>query len=242
MERDYLVLQLYGALSSWGEIAVGEQRSTSNRPSKSAVLGLVAASLGIERSKHEKLTSLYTGFSFASRSRTGESVLADFHTAQSAPAPSLKKKRVETRADALRIAAEKTGTMLSRREYLMDAVARVTIWPKSGASYSLEDVQQALRFPVYALYLGRRCCPLGLPLSPQILRAESPTEALRIAKFPQIEGVPGVGGEKNKRYLYCWEGGTHDLSNVRTVARRDGAVRHGAWQFEPRQEHQAMGE
>ena len=47
--RDYLVMRLYAPLASWGEIAVGEVRHSANYPSKSALLGLLGAALGVRR-------------------------------------------------------------------------------------------------------------------------------------------------------------------------------------------------
>ena len=47
--RDYLVFQLYGQLASWGDIAVGETRPSALTPTKSAILGLVAAALRLKR-------------------------------------------------------------------------------------------------------------------------------------------------------------------------------------------------
>ena len=44
---DYLLLRLYGPLASWGEIAVGESRHSAVQPSRSALLGLLGAALGI---------------------------------------------------------------------------------------------------------------------------------------------------------------------------------------------------
>ena len=49
-----LLFRLYGPLASWGEIAVGESRHTAVYPSKSALLGLLAASLGIRRDEEER--------------------------------------------------------------------------------------------------------------------------------------------------------------------------------------------
>jgi CRISPR system Cascade subunit CasD len=46
---EYLLFRLYGPLASWGEIAVGESRHTATYPGKSALLGLLAAALGIRR-------------------------------------------------------------------------------------------------------------------------------------------------------------------------------------------------
>ena len=47
---DYLLMRLYGPLASWGEIAVGESRHSAMHPSKSALIGLLAAAVGVERS------------------------------------------------------------------------------------------------------------------------------------------------------------------------------------------------
>ena len=49
MIRDYLVFRLYGPMCSWGDIAVGEVRPSTVHPSKSAILGLIAAALGVKR-------------------------------------------------------------------------------------------------------------------------------------------------------------------------------------------------
>ena len=49
MIRDYLVFRLYGPMCSWGDIAVGEVRPSTVHPAKSAILGLIAAALGIKR-------------------------------------------------------------------------------------------------------------------------------------------------------------------------------------------------
>src|SRR5256885_4103212 len=49
MIRDYLVFRLYGPMCSWGDIAVGEVRPSTVPPSKSAILGLIAAALGTKR-------------------------------------------------------------------------------------------------------------------------------------------------------------------------------------------------
>ncbi|WP_295540003.1 CRISPR-associated protein Cas5, partial [Thiolapillus sp.] len=46
---DYLVFQLYAPLASWGGQAVGQERPSDDHPGRSALLGLLAAALGIRR-------------------------------------------------------------------------------------------------------------------------------------------------------------------------------------------------
>ena len=49
---EYLVFQLYGPFMSWGDIAVGEMRPSAMMPAKSAILGLLAAAVGIKRPEY----------------------------------------------------------------------------------------------------------------------------------------------------------------------------------------------
>lgn len=49
MTGRFLTATLYAPTGSFGDIAVGERRGTERRPTRSALLGLLGASLGIER-------------------------------------------------------------------------------------------------------------------------------------------------------------------------------------------------
>ncbi len=62
---DYLLFRLYGPMASWGEIAVGETRHTASYPGKSAIIGLMAAALGIKRTESEKQQQMQQGYSLA---------------------------------------------------------------------------------------------------------------------------------------------------------------------------------
>ena len=79
---DLLLFRLYGPLASWGEIAVGESRHSANYPSKSAILGLVGAALGIERGDEAQQTSLQNGYQVAVEVFSTGQLLRDYHTAQ----------------------------------------------------------------------------------------------------------------------------------------------------------------
>ena len=50
---DFLVFQLQAPLAAWGDIAVGECRPTMAYPGQSALLGLLAAALGVRREDAE---------------------------------------------------------------------------------------------------------------------------------------------------------------------------------------------
>ncbi|HEV2643569.1 MAG TPA: CRISPR-associated protein Cas5, partial [Candidatus Elarobacter sp.] len=76
---DFLLFTLYAPLSSWGDIAVGEMRGTWDRPSRSAVLGLVAAALGLLRDDQAAQEALDGGFGVATRLDASGAPSADYH-------------------------------------------------------------------------------------------------------------------------------------------------------------------
>src|SRR6185295_12377864 len=63
----FLVFRLYGPLASWGEVAVGEVRPSNLHPTRSALLGLLGAALGLRRSDEAALADLARTVRFAVR-------------------------------------------------------------------------------------------------------------------------------------------------------------------------------
>jgi CRISPR system Cascade subunit CasD len=200
MPHEYLLVTLSGPLSAWGEIAVGERRSSWPRPSKSAVLGLVAAALGYDRNDTAAHTALNDGLHFAVRvdspvrSFGGNAKadsrlmpLRDFHTAEFPPQVLVKEaerevSRAPTRADHLRAIKanreRRVNPVLSERWYWIDMRATVALWPSGAcAAPALSEIEAALHEPVFALYLGRKSCPLGRPLNPERVPASNLKEA-----------------------------------------------------------------
>ena len=64
-ETEFLVLRLYGPLAAWGDIACGEVRPTLIHPTKSAILGLLGAALGVRRSDEEIISRMTKSYGFA---------------------------------------------------------------------------------------------------------------------------------------------------------------------------------
>src|SRR4051794_6914258 len=104
-----LAFTLYAPLASMGDIAVGERRGGFDRPARSAVLGLVAAALGLERHDEAGHAALDRSYGLAQRVRTGGTLLEDYHTVQAPQAD--RKARWATRRDAL--ASPRLETLLS---------------------------------------------------------------------------------------------------------------------------------
>ena len=169
----FLVFTIQAPLASWGDIAVGEWRGSWDRPSRSATLGVLGAALGIQRNDREGQSALRDGYRLAVRADNVGTVMQDYHTMQSIPQNFVKKHALRTRAALWTLDKEERQTILSRREYRQNSLYTVTIWATSVAKWSLQELAEALRRPVYALYAGRRSNPVGLPLRPEVVEADT---------------------------------------------------------------------
>jgi len=133
-----LLLRLAGPMQSWGTRSRFDERDTDLEPSKSGVLGLLSAAMGIDRCDWENLEPL-------ARLRMGVRVdrpgvlRYDYHTAQNA-APD----------DPSRV----LRTYVSQRYYLADAIFLVGLEGEDRGL--LERAHAALRNPHWPLYLGRK--------------------------------------------------------------------------------------
>ena len=263
--RDYLTFQLYGPLAAWGDIAVGETRPSSLSPSKSAVLGLIAAALGLRRpdtSQDDALrqqwetqhTALADGYGVAVKLTQSGLPLTDYHTAQAPSSGSGKNKKVfATRRDELTLLPRHDlNTILSRRDYRQDAYAAVALWARVAAPYALDALRDKLLAPEFVLYLGRKSCPLALPLMPVIASAESIEAALADFSFTaaahQIwrddsqtaKWVIGKLAEDTPMLFWDVDAETRVPSKDQSAyTRRDTPTSRRRWQFAVREERRA---
>ena len=236
--REHLLFQLYGPMASWGDVAVGEMRPTFDHPSKSAVLGLVAAALGLKRSDTEEQRALAEGYRFAVRLEAPGVMLRDFHTAE-VPSGKNMPAHVQTRRDELGVVKHKDNPIVSRRDYRCDARATVCLWrANDDPRWSLDALAEELQTPSFLLYLGRKACPLALPLRPQVVEAESLRAAFR--QMPMDAFTHSLFDGEPPEVRFYWEGeadeGFSDDQLLDEVERRDQPVSRTRWQFARRTE------
>ncbi|MEZ5478749.1 MAG: type I-E CRISPR-associated protein Cas5/CasD [Thiolinea sp.] len=177
--QDYLVFQLYAPLVSWGDQAVGQERPSADHPSRSALLGLIAAALGIDRQDDERQAQLGVVCRFGVKLYESGLALRDFHTVQ-VPPSSKKAQYLYTRRNELAEPGFRLGTMLSFRTYQQDSFSVAALWLEHSepACWTLAEIGRALAQPHFQLYLGRKSCPLALPLNPLQIAADSLQQAL----------------------------------------------------------------
>lgn len=235
----YLVFQLYGPMCAWGENAIGEIRKSENRPTKSALIGLVGAALGIRRDQTFEQNNLARAYEFGIKLFSAGSILHDYHTTQTAN--SLKYRDYHSRREIFMNNREEIHTILSKREYRCDAFSIIAMRAKAEVFYSLSSIKEALLKPKFHLYLGRKSCPLAIPLSPAIMEGSGYKEILDQYSLPPALKYLYRYYKYDKENLsgYFWEGETPDLKPEFTVIRQDQPLNRNRWQFVPRQEHQS---
>jgi len=239
--HEYLVFRLYGMMASWGDIAVGEYRPTSDHPSRSAILGLLAAALGIRRDEEERLSSLSEAYLMAISMDAPGLLVRDYHTSQVPPAGKGRKKNLfATRREELGIPREDLSTVLSTRDYRVDAVSTVCIWNRDeSAPYPLEQLRDALNRPAFVPYLGRKSCPLALPVHAQVVTGENLADVLSRVQFPDTEFLSELLKPGDKRVF--WEGEQDvGIPAVQTTQRYDNPLSRKRWQFSSREEHYGL--
>lgn len=149
--RAYLVFQLYGPLAAWDDIAVGQTRPAVLAPTKSTILGLIAAALGLRRPdtfatvaerRHceTRHLALAVGYGLAVKLTRAGLPLIDYHTAQvPSPGSGRNRKIFPTRRDELTWSPRHDlNTVFSWRNYRQDAFAAVALWAREGAPYPLD--------------------------------------------------------------------------------------------------------
>ncbi|MBB5085068.1 type I-E CRISPR-associated protein Cas5/CasD [Nonomuraea endophytica] len=146
-----LLTQLAGPLQAWGASSRFARRTTEAAPTKSGVIGLLAAAQGRERTAD--LTDL-AHLRFGVRIDQPGTLLRDFHTAHRFTGESMP---------------------VSERLYLADAVFVAAV---EGPTEIITDLSAAVRAPVYLPYLGRRSCPPARPIHLATLHDRSLQDAL----------------------------------------------------------------
>lgn len=181
-----LALLLDGPMQSWGHASRFERRTTALHPTRSGVIGLIAAAVGIDKhtadetAQLSRFTSLnVTTLTLPRRNRRAQELLMqrleDYHTVTGIRRASGKE--------------DEDATVQTYRHYLLDARFGVLL---EGPSALLDSIAAALRNPKWGVWLGRKCC---LPASP-LLVAPPGSRAAVWASMLQRAGYSGTETEE----------------------------------------------
>ena len=182
----YLALMLDAPLQSWGFASRFQRRTTGLHPTKSGVIGLICAAMGVgkgsdaERDTLPQLSALKMTSIVMPRYTIRR--IDDFHTV-------LNTRRASGKMN--------DDPVVTRRQYLVDACFGIIL---NGDRVLLERIASALQNPVWGVWLGRKSCiparPLFVALCDRqedawqaILRALDADVALPIESFTRVEDV-----------------------------------------------------
>ena len=182
----YLALLLDAPLQSWGFASQFQRRTTGLHPTKSGVIGMICAAMGVVKGSDTeqeilpqlaalKMTSIVVARHVVRRTE-------DFHTV-------LNTRRASGKMN--------DDPVVTRRQYLLDACFGIIF---NGDRVLLERTANGLQDPVWGVWLGRKSCIPARPLFvavcdthdeawQAILRSLGRDEALPVESFTRVEDV-----------------------------------------------------
>lgn len=166
---NWLLFTLAAPLVSFGRAGPLETRGSAPLPTRSALLGLLGAALGLRRDDFAGQQALADAVRFACRVEQPGRLLRDYHTVQTPSQSLLKKAPHATRRDELAFPSSELNTVLSTREYHEDF--RATVGMHCADAALLQHCAHALAEPKFVLYVGRKACVLSWPLAPHLIEA-----------------------------------------------------------------------
>ncbi len=182
-----LLLRLVGPMQSWGTTSRFDQRDTGKEPSKSGVIGLVAAALGIDRENWTDLEPL-TKLSMGIRHDRPGVPKRDYQTAQHIISADHSKVH---------------ETAVTTRDYLADAAFLVGL--ATDDHVLLDRIHKALNNPVWPLALGRKSyVPSESVWLPDVLLNLPLREALALTSLSNSSRSSSLLNLPLREALACW--------------------------------------
>ena len=186
----HLALYLRAPLQSWGASSKFGDRGTRDAPTRSGLLGLLAAACGIDKNDEvrdrewlacaAKLSISVLAF------RRGDR-MADYHTvgARYDKDDPWQKRMIPVTADG-----KPRGTDLTHRGYLVDSVFGTVV---SGDDELVAEMASGVANPVWGVWFGRKSC---IPTEPILAGVFDSDEAAREALLARLRASLERGGGK----------------------------------------------
>jgi CRISPR system Cascade subunit CasD len=220
-----LVLHIEAPMVAFGDVMVDSIGRISEVPSTSAITGLLANALGVDRTDGPALASLQERLRFACRIDARGPRLTDMQTAQLTKSDEWwTTHRVVGRDGG---AATYNSPHIRLRDY--DSDVRLTIvcelYP-SNEMPTVDDLAKALDRPARPLFVGRKPCLPTRPMLGGVTEADSLLDALRmipwaagqlrhqpperlLVRLPADESVPAPLKHVQTADLRNWQTGPH---------------------------------
>jgi CRISPR system Cascade subunit CasD len=172
-DTTYLALLLDAPLQSWGFASRFQRRTTGLHPTKSGVIGLICAAMGLAKGSAEERLHLVNlaklKMTSISMPRYDVRRMEDFHTV-------LNTRRASGKMN--------DDPVVTRRQYLLDARFGVIL---SGNCGLLEQIAAKLQDPVWGVWLGRKSCIPAAPVLVELCESQDAAwkAILRVCKLSE---------------------------------------------------------
>tara|TARA_B110001469_G_C9648333_1_gene329278 strand:+ start:6785 stop:7468 length:684 start_codon:yes stop_codon:yes gene_type:complete len=172
MSSNALAIYLDGPMQSWGVASRFQHRESESLPTKSGVLGLVAAAMGIDKHATDEAEQLkplaalrFSVFrAFPENGKRPHQRLSDFHTVGGGYDKTDPRGRLSMPHKA---SGGPFGTVITHRTYLTDARFIAVL---EGDAAVLAHCASALENPHWGVWFGRKTCLPAAPLGPTLGR------------------------------------------------------------------------
>ncbi len=191
-----LALYLDAPLQSWGYQSRFDRRTSLSYPTRSGILGMFCAALGIDRRDTSGLERLGGALSMTIYTLQVPSMVVDYHTVGGGYDPKCEAQNIVPKADG-----GKGDTVVTYREYLQGARFGVLV---RGPDQALTELSDALVDPKWGVWLGRKSC---IPASP-IVQGVFPTDEAALA---HLESQAGAKATRRVAEAARFEDGTDTL-------------------------------
>ena len=190
-ETAHLALFLDGPLQSWGFSSRFQRRTTDLHPTKSGVIGLICAALGLAKDSPEERRILPQ---LANLNMTSITLPRQLDSMDE-PLPVVRWEDFHTVLGTRRASGPMNpDAVVTRRQYLADARFGVIM---SGERVLLNRAAAALEDPVWGVWLGRKSCVPAEPICRGIFASQAEAEHVLIGntsidQFTRVEEVSNL--------------------------------------------------
>jgi len=184
-------------MQSWGYQSRFGRRTTLAYPTRSGLLGMLCAAMGVPRSDRSTLQTL-TQLDLEVLGLTDVGIWTDYHTVGGGYAADVDRAAIPRTADG------KPKVNVTQREFLANARFGALL---CGDRQLLDSCDGALKDPVWGVWFGRKCCIPSSPISQGIFPS-------REQAVLHLEGLCGGTARRRIAEVARFEDGTDTLRDV----------------------------
>lgn len=237
--RAFAIL-LDGPMQSWGSASRFTRRETEAFPTKSALIGLLAAAAGIDKhaaDEAEKLAPFsalrLTVYRLPRAAGRLVGRLSDFHTVgggYDAKVSAFDKMSIPRKASG----GASANAVITHRTYLNEARFIAAF---EGAEETVVSAIRHLENPVWGVWFGRKTCLPGMPLSP-VCGTDSPSATLalieKIRAWEEATHRNSIPPDLAPSHLERWEEPAGDQTQAGDFHLHDQPIAFGKREFHSR--------